>query len=119
MIYIFTICRFTWSFNVNALHNNLRNFSNFSAKIAGLEPYKGRISFICGNQSNFVEYVSFIIACKPYKFIFFNFTYSPDSWPEIQKLFPNSEIHWLDAGHLVHFDQPSKFIDLVSQFLNK
>ncbi|TMW47323.1 hypothetical protein DOY81_007597 [Sarcophaga bullata] len=89
---------FSWSFNADALYNNLKNFSNFSAKIAGLEPYKGRMSFICGKKSNFVD---------------------PNSWPEIQKLFPNSEIHWLDAGHLVHFEQPSKFIDLITEFLNK
>lgn len=34
-------------------------------------------------------------------------------------MFPNSEIHWLDAGHLVHFEQPQEFISIVSEFLNR
>ncbi|XP_065365224.1 sn-1-specific diacylglycerol lipase ABHD11 [Calliphora vicina] len=90
--------KFSWAVNVNALHNNLSQFTNFMDQISGLGPYKGKMMFVCGNKSNFVD---------------------PKSWPQIQKIFPNSEIHWLDAGHLVHFDQPSKFIELLVKFLNK
>ncbi|KAM7350587.1 sn-1-specific diacylglycerol lipase ABHD11 [Cochliomyia hominivorax] len=90
--------KFTWAVNVDALHSNLKHFSNFMEEIGSLGPYKGRMMFVCGTKSNFVD---------------------PNSWPQIQKLFPNSELHWLDAGHLVHFDQPSKFVDLISQFLKK
>ncbi|XP_046803333.1 protein ABHD11 [Lucilia cuprina] len=89
---------FSWAVNVDTLHKNLRKFANFMDEISGLDPYKGRMMFVCGKKSKFVD---------------------PKSWPQIQELFPNSEIHWLDAGHLVHFDQPSKFVELLVKFLNK
>ncbi|XP_013103016.2 protein ABHD11 [Stomoxys calcitrans] len=87
---------FKWAANVDSLYNNLRLFSEFTNHIAGLQPYVGPMMFICGNKSNFVH---------------------PDSWPQIQKIFPNSNIHWLDAGHLVHFEQPAKFVELLVNFL--
>ncbi|XP_073825394.1 sn-1-specific diacylglycerol lipase ABHD11 [Musca autumnalis] len=87
---------FRWAANVQTLYNHLRSFSDFESHIAGLEAYQGRTMFICGNKSNFVD---------------------PKSWPQIQKIFPNSDIHWLDAGHLVHFEQPAKFVELLVNFL--
>ncbi|XP_075152139.1 sn-1-specific diacylglycerol lipase ABHD11 [Haematobia irritans] len=89
---------FKWAANVQSLYTNLRLFSEFTNYIGGLPPYKGPMMFICGNKSNFVD---------------------PDSWPQIQEIFPNSNIHWLDAGHLVHFEQPAKFIDLLVNFLKQ
>lgn len=89
---------FKWAANVDSLYKNLRLFSEFMKHIDGLEPYKGQMMFICGNKSNFVD---------------------PDSWPQIQNIFPNSNIHWLDAGHLVHFEQPAKFVELLVNFLKK
>ncbi|XP_020717423.1 protein ABHD11 isoform X2 [Ceratitis capitata] len=89
---------FYWIPNLKALRENLRLFNNFKDYVKYLPPYKGPVMFICGNQSNFVD---------------------PSSWPDIQRMFPNAELHWLDAGHLVHFDQPEKFVNLVVEFLKR
>uniref|UniRef100_A0A1A9X041 sn-1-specific diacylglycerol lipase ABHD11 n=1 Tax=Glossina brevipalpis TaxID=37001 RepID=A0A1A9X041_9MUSC len=90
--------KYYWIHNVNALYNNMEGFTKYGENIKGLAPFKGPIMFICGKNSPYVD---------------------PNDWPHIQKIFPNSEIHWLDAGHLVHFDQPAKFIELTIDFLNK
>ncbi|XP_054728605.1 protein ABHD11 isoform X1 [Anastrepha obliqua] len=89
---------FHWIPNVNTLHKNLRLFDDFLSHVKNVPPFEGEVMFICGNQSNFVD---------------------PKSWPQIKQIFPNAELHWLDAGHLVHFDQPEKFKNLVVQFLNR
>lgn len=89
---------FYWIPNISTLHKNLRLFNDFKEHVKDLPPFKGPVMFICGNQSNFVD---------------------PKSWPDIQQMFPNSELHWLDAGHLVHFEQPDKFVNLVVEFLKR
>ncbi|XP_067638150.1 sn-1-specific diacylglycerol lipase ABHD11 isoform X1 [Eurosta solidaginis] len=89
---------FYWVANIGVLQKNLRLFDKFKDNVQHLPPFNGPVMFICGNQSNFVD---------------------PDSWPAIQQLFPNAELHWLDAGHLVHFEEPDKFINLVTQFLKR
>ena len=39
--------------------------------------------------------------------------------PEIRRLFPNAMIDKVEnAGHWVHSDQPSVFVDKVCQFLS-
>uniref|UniRef100_A0A1B0ASW5 sn-1-specific diacylglycerol lipase ABHD11 n=1 Tax=Glossina palpalis gambiensis TaxID=67801 RepID=A0A1B0ASW5_9MUSC len=90
--------KYYWIHNVDALYNNMSGFTKYSETIGGLPPFKGPIMFICGKNSPYVD---------------------PNHWPQIQNIFPNSEIHWLDAGHLVHFDQAAKFIELTVNFLNK
>ncbi|XP_049310676.1 protein ABHD11 isoform X1 [Bactrocera dorsalis] len=89
---------FYWVPNIGTLHKNLRLFNDFQEHVKDLPPFRGPVMFICGNQSNFVD---------------------PNTWPDIQKMFPNSELHWLDAGHLVHFDQPEMFVNLVMDFLRR
>ncbi|XP_055911751.1 protein ABHD11 [Eupeodes corollae] len=85
---------FVWGPNVDALH---ANFPQFRAQRLDMPPFNGPVLFIAGKQSNFLD---------------------PDDWPKIKELFPNAELEWVDdAGHLVHFDQPAKFLDLVSNFL--
>uniref|UniRef100_A0A1A9UUX9 sn-1-specific diacylglycerol lipase ABHD11 n=1 Tax=Glossina austeni TaxID=7395 RepID=A0A1A9UUX9_GLOAU len=90
--------KYYWIHNVDALYNNMSAFTKYSDTIKGLPPFKGPIMFICGKNSPYVD---------------------PNHWPQIQNIFPNSEIHWLDAGHLVHFDQAAKFIELTVGFLQK
>ncbi|XP_036319901.1 protein ABHD11 isoform X2 [Rhagoletis pomonella] len=89
---------FYWIPNIDSLYKNLRLFNDFFEHIKDLPPFKGPVMFICGNKSNFVD---------------------PKSWPQIQQMFPEAELHWLDAGHLVHFEQPEKFINLVVHFLKR
>ncbi|XP_030382000.1 protein ABHD11 [Scaptodrosophila lebanonensis] len=89
---------FVWACNVQTLHDSLPHFGNYESELQNLKPYNGPTTFICGTRSPFM---------------------SPDHWPQVLKYFPNAEIHWLDAGHLVHFEQPQKFIQIVADFLNK
>ncbi|XP_055842328.1 protein ABHD11 [Episyrphus balteatus] len=84
---------FVWGPNVAALN---ANFSHFRAQTFDMPPFNGPVLFIGGKRSDFLD---------------------PADWPKIKELFPNAELEWLDAGHLVHFDQPAKFMDLVCNFL--
>ncbi|XP_030381674.1 protein ABHD11-like [Scaptodrosophila lebanonensis] len=89
---------FYWACNVHALRDSLPNFEKFKSLISTLPPYSGPTIFICGKNSVFV---------------------SDDHWPQILKHFPNAEIQWLDAGHMVHFEQTELFVRAVADFLNK
>lgn len=84
---------FVWGPNVAALH---ANFSHFRSQQFNMPPFDGPVLFIAGSRSDFLD---------------------PADWPKIKELFPNAELEWLDAGHLVHFEQPAKFIELVCNFL--
>ncbi|XP_037946427.1 protein ABHD11-like isoform X2 [Teleopsis dalmanni] len=88
---------FYWACNVDALLHNLRKFSEFMEHI-DQKPFTKPMLFACGKDSAFMD---------------------PGSWPEIKKIFPNSELDWLDSGHMVHIEQPVKFVTIVGQFLNK
>ncbi|XP_064547213.1 sn-1-specific diacylglycerol lipase ABHD11 isoform X2 [Drosophila montana] len=89
---------FYWACNVDILHNSLPGFSNYGAHIANLPAFTGPTTFICGTHSPYMN---------------------PDDWPEVLKFFPNASLHWLDTGHLVHLEEPHKFIEIVTQFLNE
>jgi esterase len=52
------------------------------------------------------------------KFAKFNY-YRKSDIPAIQKIFPNSNFEWLDAGHWVHAEKSEDFINLVVKFLNE
>lgn len=39
--------------------------------------------------------------------------------PDIQKIFPDSRLVMLNAGHLVHIDAPHDFLQLVLDFVDK
>ena len=45
--------------------------------------------------------------------------YRPDDKPKIQKLFPNAELVFLDAGHWVHAEKPEEFMQTVLNFINQ
>ncbi|XP_037957023.1 protein ABHD11-like [Teleopsis dalmanni] len=89
---------FYWAPNIDALLNNLRKFSEFLEHVDNLKPFTNPMVFACGNNSSFMD---------------------PDSWPDIQKIFPNSKLHWLDTGHMIHIEQPVKFVNIVAEFLNQ
>ncbi|XP_023175930.1 protein ABHD11 [Drosophila hydei] len=88
---------FYWACNVDVLVNSLHGFTHYSDHIADLPPYTGPTTFLCGTHSPYMQ---------------------PESWPEVQKIFPNASIHWLDTGHLVHLEKPQEFIRIVTDFLN-
>ncbi|XP_016922994.2 sn-1-specific diacylglycerol lipase ABHD11 [Drosophila suzukii] len=89
---------FSWACNAPVLRNFLTRFDNYQKTLEELPPYTGPTTFICGTRSPYMR---------------------REQWPQIVEMFPNSEIHWLEAGHLVHFEQPQEFITLVTEFLNR
>ncbi|XP_002101280.3 protein ABHD11 [Drosophila yakuba] len=89
---------FTWACNAQVLRDFLTRFDKYQTHLEELPPYTGPTTFICGTRSPYMR---------------------REQWPQIQKMFPNSEIHWLEAGHLVHFEKPQEFLTIVSEFLNR
>ncbi|XP_017051853.1 protein ABHD11 [Drosophila ficusphila] len=89
---------FSWACNARVLRDFLTRFDDYQSNLDELPPYTGPTTFICGTRSSYMR---------------------REQWPQIVDMFPNAEIHWLEAGHLVHFEQPQEFISLVSEFLNR
>ncbi|XP_017029230.1 sn-1-specific diacylglycerol lipase ABHD11 [Drosophila kikkawai] len=87
---------FSWACNASVLRDFLTRFEDYRTNIDQLPPYPGPTTFICGSHSSYMR---------------------REHWPEILEMFPEADIHWLDAGHLVHFEQPQEFISIVTEFL--
>ncbi|KAH8365028.1 hypothetical protein KR200_001461 [Drosophila serrata] len=88
---------FFWACNAPVLRDFLTRFEDYRTNIDELPPYTGPTTFICGSHSSYMRL--------------------EEHWPEILKMFPEADIHWLDAGHLVHFEQPHEFLSIVTNFL--
>ncbi|KAH8287293.1 hypothetical protein KR054_005379 [Drosophila jambulina] len=88
---------FSWACNAPVLRDFLTRFDNYRTNLDELPPYTGPTTFICGSHSSYMRL--------------------REHWPEILEMFPAADIHWLDAGHLVHFEQPQEFISIVTDFL--
>uniref|UniRef100_A0A336MY73 sn-1-specific diacylglycerol lipase ABHD11 n=1 Tax=Culicoides sonorensis TaxID=179676 RepID=A0A336MY73_CULSO len=87
---------FRWRINIEALEQNfetsIMNFPN----VDGMQ-YNGKTLFIGGEKSDYIK---------------------KEDWPKIQKLFPNSELTYIQgAGHWVHSQKPNEFLELVLNFL--
>ncbi|KAH8281286.1 hypothetical protein KR018_007943 [Drosophila ironensis] len=89
---------FSWACNAPVLRDFVIEFDKSQKYLEELAPYTGPTTFICGSRSPYMKL---------------------DHWPQVQQMFPNSELHWLDCGHLVHFEKPQEFIALVTEFLNR
>ncbi|XP_068159464.1 sn-1-specific diacylglycerol lipase ABHD11 isoform X1 [Drosophila tropicalis] len=89
---------FSWACNAQLLRDFLPKFQKYGSKLSGLPPYTGPTTFICGTHSPYMK---------------------RDHWPQILELFPNASIHWLETGHLVHFEQPQQFLSIVGDFINQ
>lgn len=89
---------FSWACNAEVLSRFTGRIDEYLSKADELPPYTGPTTFICGSKSPYMK---------------------KDHWPQILEIFPNAEIHWLDAGHLVHFERPHEFLSLVTEFLNR
>lgn len=44
---------------------------------------------------------------------------TPELRPEIEQYFPRAEMRALDAGHWVHAEKPTEFVDVVGEFLTR
>jgi pimeloyl-ACP methyl ester carboxylesterase len=76
--------------NLDALEDSLNHLGTFQEGSSNVETL-----FIRGSKSGYV----------------------PDSsFPAIQKAFPNSSIRTIEAGHWVHFEQPTEFIRTCHEF---
>ena len=52
--------------------------------------------------------------------LFVCFFFSKDVFPEIMRLFSNVNVEVIpDAGHWVHFEQPSLFMDCVNRYFSQ
>ncbi|KAH8329093.1 hypothetical protein KR074_003716 [Drosophila pseudoananassae] len=89
---------FSWACNAQVLSKFTSRIDEYRTKADQLPPYTGPTTFICGSRSPYMK---------------------EDHWPQILEIFPNAEIHWLDSGHLVHFERPQEFLSLVTEFLNR
>nr|XP_022340961.1 protein ABHD11-like isoform X1 [Crassostrea virginica] len=83
-----------WRVNLDAIINDyqeLASFPQFDTK------YEGPTLFVGGERSQYI---------------------SPSTTPDIMNLFPNAVIeHIPQAGHWVHSDNPSQFLECVLKFL--
>ncbi|CAO1352826.1 unnamed protein product [Diamesa hyperborea] len=87
---------FRWRINLESLENN---FDEHIAKFPDCtgKQFQGPTLFIGGSKSDYLK---------------------PEDKPKIDKLFPNSELVYLNAGHWVHAEQPEEFLKLVLNFVN-
>lgn len=88
---------FTWRINLETLD---RCFQTGIAQFPSTEGmhFDGPTLFIGGSKSDYLK---------------------PADKPEIEKLFPQSTMEFLDAGHWVHAEKSEEFLNLVINFLNK
>lgn len=77
---------------------------NFSTRIAKFpkekdRTYNGPTLFIGGSKSDYI---------------------TENDHQHIKKIFPSAKFHYIaDAGHWVHADKPTEFIDCVTRFINE
>lgn len=88
---------FEWRINIEALKANIQNVLMFPPKNLN-KKFIGETLFIGGASSKYIE---------------------KKDIGKIKVNFPNSKFEFIEgAGHLVHVEQPAKFIEVVSHFLN-
>lgn len=88
---------FEWRVNVGALKNNIQDVLMFPQKNLG-KKFIGETLFIGGANSRYIE---------------------KKDTGKIKVNFPKAQFEFIEgAGHLVHVEQPAKFIEVVTRFLN-
>lgn len=88
---------FEWRINLDGLMANITDVFNFPQKNLSTK-FLGDTLFIGGADSNYIQ---------------------KKDIGKIRINFPRAEFEFVErAGHLVHVEQPAKFIELVSAFLN-
>jgi esterase len=85
---------FIWKFNIDALW---KNYDKISGAVDSNHPFTGKTLFIKGAYSNYIH---------------------AGNYPEIMRLFPDNQlVEIAGAGHWVHADNPTRFIEEVEKFL--
>ena len=85
-----------WSVNLDVLERQFDEIRGFPAPPPG-GPFTRPTLFVAGGRSSYLE---------------------PQHWPEIERLFPAAMLEVIpDAGHWVHADAPSAFVEMVGRFL--
>jgi pimeloyl-ACP methyl ester carboxylesterase len=75
------------------------NYNELAEAVPLAEPFTGRICFIRGGRSRYIQ---------------------ENDIPVLRSHFPNSEFHTVEgAGHWIHIDAPDEFLSLVKTFLGK
>lgn len=88
---------FEWRINLETLIANVKNVFHFPQKNLN-KKFVGDTLFIGGCDSNYIE---------------------KKDIGKIKINFPKAKFEFIErAGHLVHVEQPAKFIEVVSGFLN-
>lgn len=88
---------FEWRINLEGLMANVWDVFNFPQKNLNSK-YTGDTLFIAGADSNYIQ---------------------KKDIGKIKINFPKAEFEFIErAGHLVHVEQPAKFIEVVTKFLN-
>jgi esterase len=87
--------KFQWRFNVPSLYDA---YDEISSGISSDKPFEGETLFIKGEKSDYINASNF---------------------SEIIDLFPNNQLMEIaGAGHWVHADKPTEFINAVEKFLS-
>jgi pimeloyl-ACP methyl ester carboxylesterase len=85
--------KFQWRFNVQALYDA---YQEISSGITSTKPFEGETLFIKGEKSDYINASNF---------------------SEIIDLFPHNQLSEIpSAGHWVHADNPTAFIEAVDKF---
>nr|XP_022920463.1 protein ABHD11-like [Onthophagus taurus] len=88
---------FKWRMNLDALMANFNEIAMFPEVLNST--FQGPVLFIGGTASDFIR---------------------KSDHPQILKLFPNAEFYYIEgAGHWVHSEKPTEFLQLCLEFLNK
>ena len=86
----------SWRINLPAITNSMNDLHSFPDDPSG-QPYNGTTLFVRGELSSYVP---------------------DDAQTEIRSRFPNATIQTIaDAGHWLHAEQPTAFINTVNPFL--
>ncbi|XP_074870097.1 sn-1-specific diacylglycerol lipase ABHD11 isoform X2 [Carettochelys insculpta] len=86
--------RYMWRVNLEAISQHMADIMGFPVFHM---PYPGPTLFLAGSDSSYV---------------------SSEDYPEIERLFPKAEIHYITgAGHWVHADKSQEFITAICNFL--
>ncbi|XP_014214305.1 protein ABHD11 [Copidosoma floridanum] len=90
--------KYKWRINLPVLEEN------FSTRIAVFQnekdrTFNGPTLFVGGSKSDYI---------------------TENDHPHVKKLFPSAKFHYIaDAGHWIHSDKPTEFIDCVTTFINE
>ncbi len=84
---------FTWKANLQAIRSN---YTEIAREITSQQPFSGPTLFVKGDRVDYVRDSDVMM---------------------IKRLFPNTDIVGIDAGHWIHAEAPTVFAEVVMSFL--